>query len=143
MVKTISARLSFKFGVGNIICICEVGLRILNDWIRDTWVFDIYKCRICGWLGWHIKVSCHILVDKVCRDINSLNSSYIFLLDVNFENRIVKLQILYILNTYVKFCSNRMLFTIWSINLFFMHNFRKKKKNLKFKHLINDIAINF
>ena len=36
---------------------------------------------------------------------------------------------------------NRMLFTIRSINIFFMSNFRLK--NLKFKHLIDDIIINF
>ena len=41
----------------------------------------------------------------------------------------IRLQILYILNMYVKFCLNRMLFTIWLINLFFIHNFRQKKKN--------------
>ena len=43
----------------------------------------------------------------------------------------IRLQILYILNMYVKFCLNRMLFTIWLINLFFIHNFRQKKKTLK------------
>ena len=55
-----------------------------------------------------------------------------------FENLTAGLHVLY---THVKFCVNWMLFTIQSINLFSMHNFRYK--NLKFKHLIDDIAIDF
>ena len=34
-----------------------------------------------------------------------------------------------------------MLFTIWIINLFYIHNFRLQ--NLKFKHLIDDMTIDF
>ena len=49
------------------------------------------------------------------------------------------MHVLSTLNTYVKFCVNWMLFTIWSINLFFMHNLNYK--NLKFKHLTDNIAI--
>ena len=60
----------------------------------------------------------------------SSNFFYIFLLDVNFENITVKFHILYVLNTHVKFCSNWMLFTIQSIKLFSMHNFRSQKLNL-------------
>ena len=50
------------------------------------------------------------------------------------------LYILYILNMYVKFYFNRILFIIWSIKLllFIILYF----KILKFKHLIDDIAIN-
>ena len=44
-----------------------------------------------------------------------------------FENLIVKSPFLYILNMHVTFHSNRMLFTIRSINSFFIHNFRLKK----------------
>ena len=44
----------------------------------------------------------------------------------------------YILNTHVKFHSNLVLFTIRSINLFFMHNFLPQK----FKHVIDNITIN-
>ena len=44
-----------------------------------------------------------------------------------FENLIVELHVFYILNTHVKFHANRMLFTIWFINLFFMNNFRLQK----------------
>ena len=60
----------------------------------------------------------------------SSNFFYIFLLDVNFENITVGLHVLYVLNIRVKFCSNRMLFAIRSINLFSMHNFRSQKLNL-------------
>ena len=58
---------------------------------------------------------------------------------IYFENLTVGLNVIYFLDTHVKLCVNQMLFTIQSINLFFMHNF--KLKNLKFKHLIDDIAI--
>ena len=55
---------------------------------------------------------------------NILNSSYIFLLSVKFENITVKLHVFYVFNMHVKFHSNRMLFTIQSIKLFFMDYFR-------------------
>jgi len=58
---------------------------------------------------------------------NTSNSHYILLLNVNFENLIVGFHILYVFNTHVKFHSNRMLFTIQSINLFFMHKFKSQK----------------
>ena len=58
---------------------------------------------------------------------NSLNYTYIFLLNVNFENSIVRLYVLYILNVYMKFHLNRILFTIQSMNLFFINNFLSKK----------------
>ena len=59
-------------------------------------------------------------------------------MNMNFENLTVVLHILYILNTHVKFHSNLVLFTIRSINLFFMHNFLPQK----FKHVIDNITIN-
>ena len=43
---------------------------------------------------------------------------YISFLGVNFENLTVKFHVLYVLNMHIKFRSNRMLFTIKSINLF-------------------------
>ena len=64
----------------------------------------------------------------------------------NFENLLVRLYVLYILNIYIKFCVNRILFNIQFINLFFIHNFilpKKKKKTLNFKNLIVNIAIDF
>ena len=39
-----------------------------------------------------------------------------------FENQTIKLYVLYTLNTHVKFCVNWILFTIWSIKLYFIHN---------------------
>ena len=56
----------------------------------------------------------------------SSNFVYIFLLDINFENLKIRLHVLYVLNTHVKFRSNRMLFTR-STNLFFIHNFKPQK----------------
>ena len=50
-----------------------------------------------------------------------------YLLNVNFKNLTVKLHVLYILNLYVKYCSNRVLFIIQSINLFLMHNYLPQK----------------
>ena len=41
---------------------------------------------------------------------------------IYFENLIVGLHVYYVFNRHVKFRVNQMLFTIWSINLFFMHN---------------------
>jgi len=43
---------------------------------------------------------------------------------VYFKNLTVRLHVLYILNMHVKFHSNQTSFTIQSINLYFMHNFR-------------------
>ena len=37
------------------------------------------------------------------------------------------LHVFYILNTHVKFCDNRILFTIWCINLFLIRNFKLQK----------------
>ena len=58
---------------------------------------------------------------------NSSNFSYISLLDVNFENLTIEFHVPYVLNMHIKFRSNRILFTIWSINLFFIYNFRLQK----------------
>ena len=58
---------------------------------------------------------------------NSSNISYISFLGVNFENLTVEFHVPYVLNMRIKFCSNWMLFTILSINLFFIYNFRSQK----------------
>ena len=58
---------------------------------------------------------------------NSLNFSYIYFFGVKFENLIVEFHISYILNMHIKFLLNRILFTIRSINLFFIQNFRLQK----------------
>ena len=44
-------------------------------------------------------------------------------IDTYFKNLIIELHVFYVLNTHVKFFANWMLFIIWSINLFFIHNF--------------------
>ena len=46
---------------------------------------------------------------------------------IYFENLIVRVYVLYILNKYIKFHVNKMLLIIRSINLFFIHNFRLQK----------------
>ena len=38
-----------------------------------------------------------------------------------------RLHVFYILCTHVRFCANRILFTIWCINLFFIHNIKLQK----------------
>ena len=55
---------------------------------------------------------------------------------IYFKNLTVKLQVLNILNTHIKFHVNQILFSIQSINLYFMYNFRLQ--NLKFKYLIDN-----
>ena len=56
-----------------------------------------------------------------------------------FEILINEFHFLYVINTHAKFYTYRMLFTIKSKNLFFMHNFDYKKQ--KFQHSIDDIII--
>ena len=46
---------------------------------------------------------------------------------IYFKNLTVKLQVLNILNTHTKFHVNQILFSIQSINLYFMYNFRLQK----------------
>ena len=59
-----------------------------------------------------------------------------------FENITIGLNVLYILNMHVKFLSNLILFTIWSINLFFMHSLKLQKHEFRFFiYLFYDIAI--
>ena len=44
-----------------------------------------------------------------------------------FKNLTIRVYVLYVLNTHVKFRANQMLFTIQPVNLFFMHNFLLQK----------------
>ena len=55
------------------------------------------------------------------------NFSYISFLGVNFKNLTVEFHVPYVLNMHIKFCSNQILFIVWSINLFFIYNFRLQK----------------
>ena len=55
---------------------------------------------------------------------NSLNKRNI---TAYFENLTVELHVLCALNTHVKICVNQILFTILSIILYFMYNFKLQK----------------
>ena len=57
-----------------------------------------------------------------------------------FENLTVGLHVYYVLNMHVKFRVNQMLFTIWSINLFFMHNIHYLC-NLIFKNIFTILFV--
>ena len=58
----------------------------------------------------------------------TIQTSHIYLFFcVNFENLTIEFHVLYVLNMHIKFRSNRMLFTIRSINLFVIHNFKSQK----------------
>ena len=52
---------------------------------------------------------------------------YIYFFSMNFENLTIEFYIPYVLNMHIKFRSNWILFTIRSIKLFFIHNFRSQK----------------
>ena len=60
----------------------------------------------------NINIYAYSYQDKVCLQISlqkyPLDFSYIFLLNVNFENLTVDLYVFYVLNTHVKFHSNLM-----------------------------------
>ena len=58
---------------------------------------------------------------------------------IYFENLTAELYALYFLNTYDKFGVNWIFFTIWSIFLYFKHNF--KLQNLQFKQFVDNITI--
>ena len=60
---------------------------------------------------------------------------------IYFENLIVRLHVLYVFNTHDKVRVNQMLFTIRSINLFFIYNLTCE--NFNFAHLIYNIVIDF
>ena len=63
------------------------------------------------------------------------------LINLYFENFIVGLHVLYVLNMCSKFHTNRMLFTIQSINSSFIHYLKLQK--LEFIQLIDDMTIDF
>ena len=46
---------------------------------------------------------------------------------IYFEYLIAKLHVFYAFNTHVKFCVNKILFTIGFIRLYFTHNFKLQK----------------
>ena len=62
-------------------------------------------------------------------------------MNLYFENSIVGLHVLYVLNMYANFHTIQMLFTIRSIKSYFMHYFKLQK--LEFIQLIDDMTIDF
>ena len=84
-------------------------------------------------MGW-VQVTLGVTLNKVTSPNNLLLNSY-------FENLTVGLYILYVFNMHANFYTNQMLFTIRSINLYFMQYCKLQK--LEFKQLIDDIAIDF
>ena len=62
-------------------------------------------------------------------------------MNLYFENFIVGLHVLYVLNMHVNFHTIQMLFTIRSIKSSFMHYFKLQK--LEFIQLIDDMTIDF
>ena len=60
-------------------------------------------------------------------------------MNLYFENSTGGLHVLYVLNMHANFLSNQMLFTIQSINSYFMHYFKLQK--LEFIQLIDDMTI--
>ena len=68
------------------------------------------------------KIGCNLkLQPKATTLLNIIN------IIIYFENLIIGLHFPYALNTYVKFCDNQILFTIWFIRLYFMHNFKLQR----------------
>ena len=64
---------------------------------------------------------------QISLERNPSNLLCVFFSGVNFENLTIEFHIPYVLNMHIKFLSNRILFTIRSINLFFIQNFRLQK----------------
>ena len=73
--------------------------------------------------------------------LSNFTPSNNLLLNSYFENLTIGLHILYVFNMHANFYTNQMLFTIQSINLYFMQYCKLQK--LEFKQLIDDIAIDF
>ena len=101
-----------------------------------NFIFDLHHCKQLV-IGQHESILA-IFIDTIGWMNNPTRTqwcaSHIIILKginkflgMNFENLIVKFHIPYILNMYIKFRSNWILFTIWPINLFFIYNFRLQK----------------
>ena len=94
-------------------------------WYRNIGVLRWFEYRLYQTYLSHIEMNKISLQTNLER--NSSNFSYISFLAMNFENLTVEFYVPYVLNMHIKFRSNRILFTIWSINLFFIYNFRLQK----------------
>ena len=62
--------------------------------------------------------------------LNNITPSNNLLMNLYFENSTVGLHVLYDLNMHANFHTNRILFTIQSINSYFMHYLKLKNLNL-------------
>ena len=85
------------------------------------------KLKPCGTIGWKdctretsMKRDFLLFMDLCYFTFRYI---YIYIYIVNFENLIIEFYVVYILNTHIKFYSNKMLFIIRSINLFFYTQF--------------------
>ena len=58
-------------------------------------------------------------------------SLFIYLLNMNFENLIVKLHVFYVFNMHIKFRFSRVFFIIRLMNFIFMHNSLPQKFKIK------------
>ena len=74
----------------------------------------------------HLQIKCGFMVEQWFEQYSTLTLKKINM-SIYFENLIIELYVLYILNKYVKFRVNWILFTIRYINLIFVHNFRLQK----------------
>ena len=92
--------------------------------LKKTFFFPF---QICFWLQYLQQYEMNKVFLQTSLEENFLNFSYIYILSVNFENLTVEFHVPYVLNIHMKFGSNWILFTIWSINLFFIYNFRLQK----------------
>ena len=73
--------------------------------------------------------------------LNNVTPTNNLLMNLYFENSTIGLHVLYVLNMHVNFHTNWMLFTVRSINSYFMHYFKLQK--LKYIQLIDDMTIDF
>ena len=80
-----------------------------------------------------VQVTHEVTLSNVTLSNNLLLNSYL-------ENFTVGLYVLYVFDIHANFYTNKMLFTIRFINLYFMQYFKLQK--LEFKKLINNMAIN-
>ena len=99
-----------------------------NNWLANrlyVLAHNIAICVVLFLLGFKSLIMNKVSL-QIRLEINFLNFSYISFFFVNFENLIIEFHVSYILNMHIKFHSNRMLFTFWPINLFFIHNFRSQ-----------------
>ena len=109
-------------------------------------LFEVVRMSTCVI---SIKLMFHLLSDAFFLSISSYQSSwcttpmsedwgvtvsiklfklfFFFFWILNFKNQIVEFYVYYVFNMHIKFRSNQILFTIWSINLFFIYNFRLQK----------------